>query len=114
MSEPTDLKLWEVAHVEAEKVYSKPSAYKSAYIVKKYKELGGKFVGKKTKEGLTRWFKERWRNQHGHEGYEHANDIYRPTVKVNAHTPKTISELTKAQIQKAKRTKSKGARVKKF
>jgi len=114
MANPINLKLWEIAHVEAEKVYSKPSAYKSAFIVKKYKELGGQFKGNKTKEGLVRWFKERWRNQHDHEGYEHKNDIYRPTIKVNNHTPKTIEELSKKQIQKAKRTKSKGRRVKKF
>jgi hypothetical protein len=114
MSEPINLKLWEIAHIEAEKVYNKPSAYKSAYIVKKYKELGGKFKGNKTKEGLVRWFKEQWQNQHGNEGYEHNNDIYRPTVKVNNHTPKLMSELNKSQIKKAKRTKSQGKRIKRF
>jgi hypothetical protein len=31
----------------ADKIYSKPSAYKSGYIVKKYKELGGTYSGDK-------------------------------------------------------------------
>jgi hypothetical protein len=45
--------LWISAKKAADKVYDKPSAYKSAYIVKKYKELGGKFRGAKKNEGIT-------------------------------------------------------------
>jgi len=37
------------------------SAYRSMAIVKRYKELGGKYRGKKTpSRGTTRWLKERW------------------------------------------------------
>lgn len=114
MSVPTNKKLWKKAHLIAEKVYDKPSAYKSAFIVKKYKELGGKFSGTKTQEGLSRWLKEKWMNQHGKTGYQHKNDIYRPTIKVNKHTPTLLQDLTKKQLTKAKKIKAKGKRVKKF
>ena len=44
---------------KANKVYGiKTSAYRSAYIVKTYKELGGKINNKSPK--LDRWFKEKW------------------------------------------------------
>ena len=37
----------------ADEIYEKPSAYKSGYIVKKYKELGGKYTGNKLQGKLT-------------------------------------------------------------
>lgn len=101
MSEPTNKKLWDKAKKLADAVYGKPSAYKSGYIVKKYKELGGTFYmtqerskPPKTKS-LTRWFKEKWVNQHGTVGYKHKDDVYRPSKRVTKDTPKTWSELTK-------------------
>ncbi len=40
---------------------TKTSAYRSMAIVKKYKELGGKYKDtKKEDEGVTRWLKEKW------------------------------------------------------
>ena len=41
MSEPADKDLYKRVKMYADMVYDKPSAYKSGYIVKKYKELGG-------------------------------------------------------------------------
>lgn len=118
MSEPVDKKLYTKVKKLADKVYDKPSAYKSGFIVKKYKELGGTFAAKKAakspSKGLKRWFKEKWVNQHGTEGYAHKNDVYRPSKRVNNNTPTTWSELTKKEIEKAKRTKSKGLRITKF
>lgn len=125
MSKPTDLKLWEKVKKQADAVYAKPSAYKSGFIVKKYKELGGKFrsdsaskkinkTSDKPNKGLTRWFKEKWVNQHGTVGYQHKNDVYRPSVRVSSKTPKTWRELSKTRIEKAKRTKAKGKRVSRF
>jgi hypothetical protein len=115
MPEPLDKKKWESARKAADKIYLKPSAYKSGYIVKKYKELGGTFKGEKKKStGLPRWFAEKWVNQHGHVGYKHKNDVYRPSKRITKKTPTTWTELSKKQIEKAKRTKSAGKRVKKF
>ena len=73
-------------YAKAKKKYAdmKHSAYKSSLIVQEYKNLGGKYKGKKpTKTGLARWHKEKWRNQDGEVGYKKKGDIYRPTVRVN-------------------------------
>ena len=57
MSVPTNKKLYEKVKKIADEKYKKNSAYKSGYIVKTYKEMGGKYKGeKKEKEGLDRWF----------------------------------------------------------
>jgi hypothetical protein len=114
MSVPLDKKLWESVRKLADKTYAKPSAYKSGFIVKKYKELGGKFTSKKPNEGLTRWFAEKWVNQHNKVGYQHANDIYRPSVKVTNKTPKTWKELTPDEIKRAKKEKATKHRVARF
>ncbi len=115
MAEPNDLAKWTKAKKEADKVYKRPSAYKSGFIVKRYKELGGTFKNKKpVNKGLKRWFDEKWVNQHGHEGYQHKNDVYRPSKRITKKTPTTWSELSQKQIEKAKRTKSKGKRVNRF
>lgn len=113
MSHPKDEKLWNKVKSLADKIYSKPSAYKSGFMVKKYKELGGKFKDSNN-QGLKRWFAEEWKNQHGKVGYQHANDIYRPTIRVNKDTPKTWNEIPKEKIDKAKIEKVKTGRVKKF
>jgi len=102
---------------KAKKKYSKlkPSAYKSGLIVKEYKRLGGKYSGKKPqKKGLSRWFKEKWRNQRGEVGYKKKGDIYRPTKRITKKTPTTIKELSKTQIKKAMKEKKTKGRVKKF
>jgi len=58
--EPVDKDLYEKVKKEADEKYAKPSAYKSGWIVKRYKELGGEYTGKKPKvSGLARWF---WRS----------------------------------------------------
>ncbi len=115
MSEPVNKKKWAAAKKAADAIYKKPSAYKSGYIVKKYKELGGTFEGEKDKvKGLNRWFAEKWVNQHGRVGYEHKNDVYRPSKRITKKTPTTWSELTPEQIEKAKKIKASGKRVRKF
>ena len=107
--------LWKKARKLADKIYEKPSAYKSGYITKKYKELGGKFkCCNKTKTGLSRWYKEKWVNQRGEVGYKKSGDIYRPTKKITKKTPVTYNELTNKQIKKASSIKKKKGRVKKF
>lgn len=113
-----DKRKYEKAKRIADEVYDLPSAYKSGFIVKKYKELGGKFgdepVKSKSKadnKPLSRWFKEKWVNQHGETGYAHKNDVYRPSVRVTKQTPATWTELPSKTVEKAKRSKSKGKRA---
>jgi hypothetical protein len=59
MAVPLDKKLYEKARRIADISYDKPSAYKSGFIVKKYKEMGGKYSGES--DLLENWFDEKWR-----------------------------------------------------
>jgi hypothetical protein len=88
-------KLYNLVKKEADKIYKKPSAYKSGYIVKKYKELGGKYENDRKTKKLKRWFQEEWKDI-GHKSYP----VYRPTIKVNKNTPLTIDEIDKKNLKK--------------
>lgn len=122
MAVPKDKVLYEKVK---KKIYSeipKHSAYRSGLLVKEYKKEYKKkynsddaYEGtKKTNKGLSRWFKEDWRNQRGEVGYSKKGDIYRPTKRITESTPKTIGELTKSQIKDAMKEKKKTGRVKKY
>jgi hypothetical protein len=96
MSEPTNKKLYEKVKKMADEKYKKNSAYKSGYIVKTYKEMGGKYKGeKKEKEGLDRWFAENWTDI-GDGDYP----VYRPTKKVTKDTPLTPDEIKPSNLKK--------------
>jgi len=112
MPTPTNKALY--AKARAKYSSMKHSAYKSSLVVKAYKKMGGTYSGDKSKGGLTRWHKEKWRNQRGGEGYKKKGDIYRPTKRVSAKTPATHGELTKAQKAKAMKEKKTTGKVKKF
>ncbi len=113
MSEPLNKRLWAIAKQHADDVYKTPSAYKSGFIVKKYKELGGTFAGHKQKTtGLSRWFAEDWTNQRGEVGYKYKKDVYRPSKRVTNDTPRTWGELSDKQIQRAEKNKVAGKRAK--
>ena len=115
MNIPINQKLYNEVKKEIYKKYPKHSAYRSGLLVKEYKRRGGKYSGSENKkEGLNRWFAEEWRNQRGQVGYKFKSDIYRPTVKVTAQTPKTFEELSKKEIQESRREKARTGRVKKF
>ena len=109
MNTPKDKQLYEKAKSIADTTYKKPSAYKSGFIVKKYKELykekyGNEdaYVGKKSGGGLTRWYKEKWEDI-GAGSYP----LYRPTIRVNSKTPTTKGELSKKRIQEQDKLKQK-------
>ena len=91
------------------------SAYRSGLLVQEYKRLGGKYLGTKPKtKGLTRWFKEEWRNQRGGVGYQRKGDIYRPTKRVNERTPVTLQELSVGELRTAMRKKATRGKVDQF
>ena len=99
----------------------KHSAYRSGLIVKKYKEAykkkygaGSAYTGTKTKDGLTRWFSEKWETEKGKKTYKAGGKIFRPTKRISKKTPATFSELSKKQIASAIREKAKKGRVKKY
>ena len=58
MNKPLDITLYNKVKREANQKYKTHGAYKSGWIVKTYKERGGRYKGKKTKKGLSAWFKE--------------------------------------------------------
>ena len=102
MSEPINKKLYEKVKKMANKTYKTHGAYKSAYIVKTYKNLGGKYKGKKNNSGLTRWFKEEWK--------DYANlkyPVYRPTKRITKKTPLTVSEISKKHLKTQAKRKQK-------
>ena len=111
-SVPIHKTLYTKAKQYADKVYGKKtSAYKSMAIVKKYKQLGGRYKSTPDKreksplKGLTRWLKEEWiqvlpflTNEHkvpcgSSKRRQHA---CRPSVRVSNQTPSTIHELITA------------------
>ena len=115
MPEPLNKSLYEQVKNEIYKRIPTHSAYRNALIVQTYSQRGGKYKGAKPeKNGLPRWFNERWMNQDGKIGYAKKDDIYRPIVRVTKDTLTTIHELTKKQIQNAMKEKAKTGHVKKF
>jgi len=92
---PINLELYNTIKKEADRIYSKPSAYKSGYIVKEYKKRGGEYSGKKTNTGLTRWYKEQWKDI-GNKSYP----VYRPTKRITKDTPLTADEIDPVQAVK--------------
>ena len=115
MAEPANKALYERVKARVYKRIPKHSAFRSSIVVKEYKAAGGTYKGKKpTKTGLSRWFKEQWRNQRKGVGYKKKGDIYRPTKRVTSKTPATLSELGKKKIARAMREKKATGRVKKF
>ena len=117
--DPSDKALY--ASVKARVIKSNPthSAYRSATIVKQYKasylRKHGKgkqpYKGEKGDTGLTRWFKEDWRNQRGGVGYSKPGDVYRPTKRVSSKTPATFGELSSASIRRSMAAKASTGRV---
>ena len=103
-------KLYEKAKKDADKVYERHSAYKSMYIQKRYKELGGKYKTEKKKKGKTdRWNDEKWIQvipylKSGKEiecGLDNKkNKVCRPLKRVDKDTPITIKELQKKHSNK--------------
>ena len=114
MPEPTNKKLYEEVKKEIYAKYPKHSAYRSGLLVQEYKKRGGGYSGDKSKGSLGRWFKEEWSNQRGETGYKKKGDVYRPTKRVSSKTPATFSELSKKEIESAKKEKAKTGRVKEF
>ena len=94
MSIILDKDIYNFVKSEADSIYKKSSAYKSGYIVKRYKELGGRYQDDNKEKNLKRWFLEQWEDI-GHKAYP----VYRPTIKINDKTPLTINEIDKKNLQ---------------
>ena len=94
-NEPLDKELYQKVKKIADDLYDKPSAYKSGFIVKTYKQFGGEYSGKKTKQGLTRWYDEMWSDV-GNKPYK----VYRPSKRVSKNTPLLPSEIDPTNLKR--------------
>ena len=120
---PADARLYAAVKRAVYKSNPQHSAYRSGMVVRRYKAAyrrahgsrGSPYRGSKQRtQGLSRWFKERWRNQRGGVGYQRKGDVYRPTVRVSAKTPKTFRQLSRRALQKAQQEKRSKGRVSRF
>ena len=99
---PLNKNLYEKAKRIADETYSKSSAYKSGFIVQKYKELGGKYADDNTPKNLKRWIKEQWVDV-GKLDYP----VYRPTIRINKKTPLLAKEIDKNNLKSQIKLKQK-------
>jgi len=96
---PIDLKLYNKIKKEIFNKNPINSAYRSGLLVKTYKEEFKKkygniepYFGNKKMSGLTRWYRENWININPENG-KNLYPTYRPTIKINKKTPKTVQEI---------------------
>ena len=114
-----------VKRMANEKFNTPTSVYKSSWIVKKYKSLGGAYAAKTKpkKTGLARWFKEEWVDLKrpikgktkekkfmpcGRPSAKSSKSEYplcRPSIRVTKKTPRTYKEISKKSLVKAKKSK---------
>jgi len=88
-------KLYDKAKKIADEKYEKPSAYKSGFIVKTYKSMGGTYTDDDDPTDLKRWFKEEWKDIGGKD-----YPVYRPTKKISkTKTPLIPSEISNLSEQ---------------
>jgi len=106
MSVPTNTTLYNKVKEDAKKRFKRyPSLYASSWIVKEYKERGGKYYGSKSKTGgTTQWYLEQWimvlpfvKSGKVVTCGSQTNDTKacRPLKRINKSTPTTIGELMK-------------------
>jgi hypothetical protein len=107
--------IYEKAKKIADTVYDRPSAYKSGFIVKKYKDLGGRYssdIDKKDTD-LKRWFNEKWTDVNPYKN-ESSYPVYRPTKRINKKTPLTINEIDTDDLRKQSKLKQKYKHINKL
>ena len=93
----------------ADEKYKKPSAYKSGFIVKTYKEMGGTYSDDGKEKPLARWYAENWKDVGGLN-----YPVYRPTVKISKKTPLIPSEISNLKEQIKLKQKIKGKNLPPF
>mgnify|MGYP001318190073 CR=1 FL=1 len=115
MSKPTPKNkvLYEKAKQHANAIYGgTTSAYKSMFIVKTYKSMGGTYTPRRsrTSSGTKRWLREKWimvepfvtkQERKTCGTVQRRKHACRPSVRVSSKTPMTVQET----IQKHGRSK---------
>ena len=90
-----DQELYDRVKQHASTIYPKSSAFRSGWIVKTYKSLGGTYSQDNKPKKLKTWFKERWQDV-GNKEYP----VFRPTVRINKNTPLTVPEIDPDNLRK--------------
>lgn len=128
MPSPKNKALYDRVKGEAKRKFKVwPSAYASGWVVKEYKRRGGGFSNKATsgrksrKSGIGRWFEEKWINvcklpkkvkcgrsinDTSLSDWKKKYPYCRPSRRVTKSTPKTSGELSKKEIDRRCRQKS--------
>ena len=96
-------KLYKEVKQYVDTIYKKPSAFKSGFLIKKYKELGGRYIDDDEPKKLKQWFSESWKNVANKQQYP----VLRPSIIVNKNTPLTIQEIDPKNLQDQIRLKQK-------
>ena len=121
--DPSDKKLYNNIKKKIYKEIPTHSAYRSGHVVKSYtKAFAKKYSNKKSpykncnrkKSSLKRWMDEDWTNQRGKVGYKYKSDVYRPSKRINKHTPLTHKEITNKELKRARRIKGSKGRINRF
>jgi len=120
MSEPVNKALYEKAkRMATEKFTSPTGAYRSMWIVRQYKKMGGTYSNQKSTSKLERWRKEGWvdlNQPNGKGGYErcgHKNTqnnkypLCRPSKTISQDTPRKYQDISEISIRKANEEKQK-------
>jgi len=94
MPTPLNPELYNKSKEIADKTYKKSSAYKSGFIVKKYKELGGTYLDDNKPKNLKRWYEEQWISVGG------KYPTYRPTKRISKATPLIVNEISSKNLKK--------------
>jgi hypothetical protein len=122
MSIPKDKKLYNNIKTMANSVFdNNKGIYRSMWIVKKYKQMGGEFENKEKNSDVDRWISEKWidlnqpiKKDNKIVGFEKCgtkntkNNLYplcRPSKRINNKTPKLYQELNKNAIEEANKKK---------
>ncbi len=87
--------LYKKAKEIADQKFETHGAYKSAFLVKTYKELGGEYKDDGKPKKLSRWLKEQWEDVAGLP-----YPVYRPTKRVSSETPLTADEVSTESLAK--------------
>lgn len=114
-----DKDIYERAKRKVDTMYKTHSAYKSAQLLKTYKDMGGRVDESKSKGGLRTWFRQRWVNLSPYaEGLTKSKTEFKcgekhpkqkgPSV---CRPKKDVGKYTKEQIKKAVAKKKKGQTI---
>jgi len=87
--------LYKKAKEIADQKFETHGAYKSAFLVKTYKELGGEYKDDGKPKKLSRWLSEKWKDVAGLP-----YPVYRPTKRVSGETPLTADEVSPESLAK--------------